>query len=274
MAQCEVCGTEMIQGRGRARRTCSHACRQTAYRRSRAAHEAELRRSASPMVKAATDLAAAATEAASLTLHGLPVDLVTLSRRYDALMAAAGAAGPMPPNVTRDVPAAEAAAVLTVTRDVPVAAGSVPRTVTRDDLPEPRTAPQPSRPARPAAAPEPEPSRNEPLSAPAASLPTWDTTAIKPVPQKLPKKKAAAVLDAAELVRAPDYRDSHTWILRSGDVLIGYVRPSYGGASRSGRNGWTSSMGGTPGPHSRSRDGAKLDLAAQWLRVVTAAPGR
>lgn len=105
-------------------------------------------------------------------------------------------------------------------------------------------------------------------------LPTWDTSAIKPVPQRLSKSRAQAVIDAAELIRASDYRESRTWILRSGDTLIGYVAPSYGGASRSGRNGWISRLGSTPGPRCHSRDEAKLDLAARWLRVVTAAPRR
>jgi hypothetical protein len=263
MAQCEVCGTEMIQGRGRARRTCSHACRQAVYRRNRAAHEAELRRSASPMVKAASDLAAAATEAASLALHGFPVNLTTLSRRYDALMAAAGAAGLIPPIVTRDVPAARATETVarTVTRDVPAtaAAGTVAPTVTRDD----------SAAARPEAA-----AGTVTRDDSASTKPAPARKGIEPRPQKLPKKKAAAVIDAAELVRADDYHDTHRWILRSGDTVLGYVEPSYGGASQSGRNGWISRMGGTPGPRCKSRDGAAVDLAARWRRVVTAAPRR
>jgi DNA-binding HxlR family transcriptional regulator len=35
MADCEICGTELDQRGGRTRRTCSAACRQTAYRRRR-----------------------------------------------------------------------------------------------------------------------------------------------------------------------------------------------------------------------------------------------
>jgi hypothetical protein len=99
-------------------------------------------------------------------------------------------------------------------------------------------------------------------------------TGIEPRPQKLAKKKATAVIDTAELVRDPEHRDNHRWILRSGNTVIGYVEPSYGGASQSGRNGWISRLGGTPGPRCRSRDGAAVDLAARWVRVVTAAPKR
>lgn len=51
-------------------------------------------------------------------------------------------------------------------------------------------------------------------------------------------KAARAVIDAAELAKAPDWRDTHRWhVVSGGDVLL-VIEPSYGGASRSGRNGW------------------------------------
>jgi hypothetical protein len=81
------------------------------------------------------------------------------------------------------------------------------------------------------------------------------------------RSEAFAIADAAKLVRDPDYRDNHCWILRSGDTVLGQVEPSYGGASISGRNGWISRLSGTPG--CRSRDGAAMDLASHWVRVVT-----
>ena len=43
MAGCEICGTELDQRGGRPRRTCSAACRQTAYRRRRGAELRALR---------------------------------------------------------------------------------------------------------------------------------------------------------------------------------------------------------------------------------------
>lgn len=43
MAGCEICGTELDQRGGRPRRTCSAACRQTAYRRRRGAELRVLR---------------------------------------------------------------------------------------------------------------------------------------------------------------------------------------------------------------------------------------
>jgi hypothetical protein len=82
-----------------------------------------------------------------------------------------------------------------------------------------------------------------------------------------------AIADAAELERDPDHRESHRWILRSGDTVLGYVEPSYGGVSRSGRNGWIGRlMAGSSGPRSTNRDVAAVDLALRWVRVVTAAP--
>lgn len=50
MADCEICGTELDQRGGRPRRTCSAACRQTAYRRRRGTELQALRASA-PVVR-------------------------------------------------------------------------------------------------------------------------------------------------------------------------------------------------------------------------------
>ncbi|AWI31241.1 hypothetical protein [Streptomyces tirandamycinicus] len=97
---------------------------------------------------------------------------------------------------------------------------------------------------------------------------------IQPRPQKLAQNKARAVVNAAELVRHPDHRENHQWILRSGDTVLGYVEPTYGGTSRSGRNGWTGRLGGIAGRRCTTRDAAALDLAERWIRVVTAVPKR
>ena len=47
MMECEICGTELGHAGGRPRRTCSAACRQSAYRRRRSA-ELQALRAASP----------------------------------------------------------------------------------------------------------------------------------------------------------------------------------------------------------------------------------
>ena len=96
---------------------------------------------------------------------------------------------------------------------------------------------------------------------------------IEPRPQRLARKKALAIADAAALVRDPGYRDNHRWILRSADTVLGWVEPSYGGTSRSGRNGWVGCLTvGSPGRRSTTRDGAAVDLAVRWVQVVTATP--
>jgi len=148
----------------------------------------------------------------------------------------------------------------------PVAAPAPPRIPARDET---GTEEQPRRrPPRTAK----ESARDD--SAPAPAPARAGAGGIEPRPQKLPKKKAQAVVDAAELVRDPEHRENHRWILRSGDTVLGYVQPSYGGVSRSGRNGWISRLGGHPGPRCKSRDGAAMDLAASWMRLVTATPKR
>jgi hypothetical protein len=55
----------------------------------------------------------------------------------------------------------------------------------------------------------------------------------------LSAKAARAVTAAAEIVKAPDHRDTNTWhvVAADGTVLV-VIEPSYGGTSRTGRNGW------------------------------------
>jgi hypothetical protein len=302
VATCAVCGTDLPAQRGpRARRYCSRACQAKAYRqrqeqranhRGAAADEKRLldEYADTPSRELADSLSLAAGRIAGALTAGQAADdhdLGVLARVPVVLMARAHRATPLAtvPPVPRTAPTVMV---------LDLATSSEPNRTSRDvSAPPPTiTAPAASRRPRPgrgsrddaaltvaadpaADQPSPEPPTSVQSSRDdSAGLPTWETTAIKPVPQRLPKKRAQAVIDAAELVRAPDYRDSHRWILRSGDTLIGYVVPSYGGASRSGRNGWLSRLGGSPGPRCKSRDGAAVDLAARWLRVVTATPRR
>lgn len=51
-------------------------------------------------------------------------------------------------------------------------------------------------------------------------------------------RRARAVIDAAEVVKAPDWRESRHWHVVSGGQVLVVVAPSYGGTSVSGRNGW------------------------------------
>ncbi len=98
---------------------------------------------------------------------------------------------------------------------------------------------------------------------------------IEDRPQGLTHKKATAAADAATLIRHPEWRENHRWILKS--TVLGYVEPSYGGTSRSGCNGWVgrppNSMTAS-GRRCTTRENADVEPAMSWVRVVTATPRR
>jgi hypothetical protein len=148
-----------------------------------------------------------------------------------------------------------------------VPAPEAPRLAARDETRR-KTQPRP-RPARRTAE---EPARDETARGSAPEAPQG----IEAKPQKMPRKRAMAVLDTSELVRVPGSdRHSSRWVLRSGETVLGYVQPSYGGASRSGRNGWQALL---PGEHQSrpqpTRDAAAVELARKWVALVTSAPRR
>jgi hypothetical protein len=96
-------------------------------------------------------------------------------------------------------------------------------------------------------------------------------------PPRLTVKKARALLDTAELVKDENHRENNTWHLVAADgTVIGHVAPSYGGASRSGRNGWHGWAHGTTRTQDRhpTRDGAAVAASGAWLQAVTAKPHR
>jgi len=87
-------------------------------------------------------------------------------------------------------------------------------------------------------------------------------------------KTARAVIEAAELVKAPTWSDTRAWHVTSGDQTLVIVEPSYGGTSRTGRNGWTWRPPGG-GPHrrpARTREEAAAQGLAAWQRQVTTKP--
>jgi len=96
-----------------------------------------------------------------------------------------------------------------------------------------------------------------------------------PAQKRLTQKKAQEIADGAELVKAPDWATTNRWhvVDADGTVLV-VVSPSYGGASRSGRNGWTHHLAalGPSGSRDRSstRQGAAAQGLASWMRWVTA----
>ncbi|MFG2306718.1 hypothetical protein [Actinacidiphila glaucinigra] len=271
MTTCPVCGGDLPAQRGpRARRYCSRACQAKAYRARQQQHYTHRPAAGDvdrllaeyeevPSLELADQLALAARRLAGALNDGRPADdrdLGVLARIPAVLTARAHQTAPTPqaPHGIHDDQAAETTTVTSLDtrsarQDRPATGSPAPG----DSFTVSGTDTQASR---------------------GASGATAESPGIEPKPQKLAMRKARAIADAAELVKDTDYRDSHRWILRSGDTVIGYVEPSYGGTSRSGRNGWISRMGGTLGPRCKSRDGAALDLASRWIRVVTSEPRR
>lgn len=267
MGTCPVCGTDLPAQRGpRARRYCSRACQAKAYRsrqRSRdehrqdpAAEEQLLAEYADvPAVQLADQLASAARRLALALTAGLPADDFDLGEvaRVPLVLAA---------RTYRAAPAAQAV------HGLPAAAAP---SVTAVDLAAPASEPQ-SHPER-ARQTTRDDSRTEQRTAPAKPR----AEGFEARPQKLSAKKAAAVADAAELVRHPEWRENHRWILRSGETVLGYVEPSYGGTSPSGRNGWRGRLANSAAAGRDlcpTRQAAAVQLAQSWIRLVTTAPRR
>jgi hypothetical protein len=95
-------------------------------------------------------------------------------------------------------------------------------------------------------------------------------------------KRAAAIIGGAELVKAPDWRDTCHWHVVSGGNVLVTIAPSYGGVSRSGRNGWQwwiADLGPGIGPAAGSRPETTREQAAvaglaAWQRWATTAARR
>lgn len=85
----------------------------------------------------------------------------------------------------------------------------------------------------------------------------------------LSAKTARAAVDAAELVKAPDWSETCRWHVVSGGRRLVVIEPSYGGTSRTGRNGWTwwladgARMLNRPEP---TREKAAIAGLAAWQR--------
>ncbi|MFF8589970.1 hypothetical protein ACF061_00780 [Streptomyces sp. NPDC015220] len=91
----------------------------------------------------------------------------------------------------------------------------------------------------------------------------------------LSARAARTVIEAAVLVKASDWSESRRWHVVSDGRLIVVVAPSYGGTSRSGRNGWRWWIAelGPSGDARRetTREQAAARGLADWLRWATAA---
>jgi hypothetical protein len=92
-------------------------------------------------------------------------------------------------------------------------------------------------------------------------------------PPRMSRKQALAVIDAAALEKADDWRESSRWVLRSGETVLGVLAPDYSGLKR---NGWSGTVHETSVRTERrpTREAAAATLADSWLRQVTAKPRR
>lgn len=97
---------------------------------------------------------------------------------------------------------------------------------------------------------------------------------MAPARKRLTEKQAQAVIDGATLVKAPDWRETSTWhvVADDGTVLV-VVRPSYGGAGRSGRDGWRQHLAELGPSGSREKWRTRQEAAAYglmaWKRWAT-----
>jgi hypothetical protein len=86
--------------------------------------------------------------------------------------------------------------------------------------------------------------------------------------------KARAIIDGAQLVKAPDWRETRNWhvVTDGGEVLV-VVAPSYGGASQSGHNGWRWWLAATGPTGNRDHEPTRQQAAARglgaWQRWAT-----
>lgn len=92
--------------------------------------------------------------------------------------------------------------------------------------------------------------------------------------KRLTQKRAQEIVDGATLVKAPDWSESSRWhvVAADGTVLV-VVSPSYGGAGRSGRDGWRQHLAvlGPSGGGEKywTRESAAVQGLAAWMRWAT-----
>lgn len=91
--------------------------------------------------------------------------------------------------------------------------------------------------------------------------------------RRMSARRARAIIETAVLVKAPDWSDTRQWHVVSGGQVLVVVAPSYGGTSRSGRNGWTWRLAAL-GPSGGGRHETTIEKAAarglaDWERWAT-----
>jgi hypothetical protein len=251
---CEGCGTPLPPDARRNARYHSGACRTAAWR-TRTANAAPVedeRTSSIPARSLADALTASVGRTARALAAGEAVDAFDVDRIQvisNALVARAMAANPEV-DWTDSAPRPTTAVVqLKPSRD-----GSAPRT--------------PEQTAEPVPAVKADPSRDGSQGEGTVGRPP---ATARPGPLRMSRKQALAVIDAAALEKADDWRESSRWVLRSGETVIGVLAPDYSGLKR---NGWSGTVHETTVRTERrpTREAAAVPLADSWLRQVTAKP--
>jgi hypothetical protein len=96
-----------------------------------------------------------------------------------------------------------------------------------------------------------------------------------PRPKRLTSAQADALINSVRLAKAGSWAATRDWevVADTGTVLV-VVTPSYGGTSRSGRNGWTYYLPGIgparAGEQWPTRETAMLQGLGAWKRHATA----
>ncbi|MFD9630026.1 hypothetical protein [Streptomyces violascens] len=257
MAQCEVCGTELVQGRGRPRHTCSGACRQEAHRRRRAAEVQELRAAAARTADRPSGSSCNEPDPRELGPDGLPDgiraawlslgEMVEWAARRARADWAESEIAPGLPALTPEGAAESIRYRAAQLADAVLATVKTSRNESAAPAPAAEiTAPEPAAPG---------PARDTPASA---------------RPRRMSAKKAREVAAGAQLVSADRATYSYEVVAADGGVL-GHVAPAYKAGRRSGWQGWAAGLARPSSPHRHSnRDGAGADALGQWIRIVTA----
>jgi DNA invertase Pin-like site-specific DNA recombinase len=203
--------------------------------------------------------------------HPSPATVMRLLREHDARQATPPlAAEPSPASLPGQHAAPDPAPSLTAAEESVLPVRSTAQPLVGEPAPAHAQRAQADR-----AAPKPRRRKSSRDASAPAEAPAGTEEALLATPQGLSQRAAMKIVEAAETVRDPDYRETHRSTVRSGATVLGYVSPSYGGASRSGRNGWIGYLSpGVHGPVRKSQQQAAIDVAASWVRVVTAKPRR
>jgi hypothetical protein len=87
--------------------------------------------------------------------------------------------------------------------------------------------------------------------------------------RRLTARQAQAVIDAAVLVKAPDWADTRAWHVMSSDVVLVIVTPSYGGTRRNGWRWQVADHAAPAGQPEPTREKAAIAGLGAWRRQAT-----